>query len=113
LEVLENPRFFEHPGEGRICKSASTKERRCFKPFHKDKGEVVEELSQVQGVCQRCCNFMLQSQEVEQETSRRAREIPLKDVEELGTLEVFKPSKVPEEAYVEFCKECRRCLRTA
>jgi hypothetical protein len=56
---------------------------------------------------------MLQSQEVEQETTRREREIPLKDVEELGTLEVFKLSKVPEEACVEFCKECRRCLRTA
>lgn len=36
--------------EGRLCKSASTKERRCLKTFRKDKGEAIEKLSQAQGV---------------------------------------------------------------
>jgi hypothetical protein len=57
-----------------FARSASTKERRCLKPFHKAKGEAIEELSQVQGVHLRCCKFTLQAQEEEREASRRARE---------------------------------------
>jgi hypothetical protein len=52
--------------------SVSTKESIFLKPFHKAKGEVIEELSQVQGVCPRCCKFILQAQEEEREVARRA-----------------------------------------
>jgi hypothetical protein len=44
------------------------------------------------------CKSILQAQEGEREVSRRARESSLKDIEERGTLKVFKPSKVAEES---------------
>jgi hypothetical protein len=55
-----------------FARSVLTKEKRFLKPFHKVEGEVVEELSQVQGVHLRCCKFSLQAQKVERETARRA-----------------------------------------
>jgi hypothetical protein len=48
-----------------FARSTSTKERRCLKPFLKVKGEVVEEMSQAQGVSLRCCKFTLQAQKDE------------------------------------------------
>jgi hypothetical protein len=59
------------------------------------------------------CKSILQAQEEEREVSRRARESSLKDIEERGTLKVFKPSKVTEESAQELCKECRRSSRIA
>jgi hypothetical protein len=44
-------------------------------------------------VCPRYCKFILKSSGERHKVSRREREISLKDAEELGTLEVFKPSK--------------------
>jgi hypothetical protein len=95
-----------------FARSASTKERRCLKPFHKAKGEVIEELSQAQGVHLRCCKFTLQAQEAERETARRERRSPLKDAKELGTLEVFKPSKVAEESAQNSARSAERVSRT-
>jgi hypothetical protein len=44
------------------------------------------------------CKSILQSQEEEREVSKRAREISLKDIEEWGTMKVFKLRKVAEES---------------
>jgi hypothetical protein len=43
------------------------------------------------------CNSILKNQEEERDVVRRAQEISLKDIEEWGTVKVFKPSKVAEE----------------
>jgi hypothetical protein len=48
-------------------------------------------------VCGGDCKSILQAQEEEREVGRRAREISLKDIEERGTMKVFKPSKVTKE----------------
>jgi hypothetical protein len=95
-----------------FARSASTKERRCLKPFPKAKGEVVEELSQAQGVCLRCCKFTLQAQEAERETARRSRRSPLKDAKELGTLKVFKPNKFSEDSAQNSARSVERISRT-
>jgi hypothetical protein len=92
-----------------FARSASTKERRCLKPFHKAKGEVVEELSQVQGVHLRCCKFTLQAQEGR---ARNCQEGKRSLTEELGTLEVFKPSKVTEELHRTSARSAERVSRT-
>jgi hypothetical protein len=44
------------------------------------------------------CKSILKSEEEHKLNGRRERGSPLKDAEELGTLEVFKPSKVTEES---------------
>jgi hypothetical protein len=91
-----------------FARSASTKERRCLKPFHKAKGESVEELSQAQGVHLRCCKFILQAQEGERETARRARRSPLKDTRNWEPWRFSSRAKSQKEVCAELCKECRR-----
>jgi hypothetical protein len=54
------------------------------------------------------CKFILQSSGGRCQVSRRERGSSLKDAEELGTLEVFKPSKVTEESVQNSARSAER-----
>jgi hypothetical protein len=78
-----------------FARSASTKERRCLKPFHKAEREVIEKLIQVEGVC-------LGSVSSPYNLRKKSKKFPVgheKLTEELGTLKVLKSIKVAGELH--------------
>jgi hypothetical protein len=72
-----------------FARSASTKERRFLKPFHKAERESVEKLIRAQGVCP----ITVISPYNLRKTSEKLPGGHKKLAEELGTLEVLKSSK--------------------